>query len=86
MTGDHGLYEHAHHDRPRLEEGYTTDDNARALVVIARAITAGIDALETQPYLDFVLAGQVAGGWHNRMSTSGEWTDSNDRPRAMNWR
>jgi hypothetical protein len=69
MTGDHGLYEHAHHDRPRLEEGYTTDDNARALVVIARAITAGIDALETQPYLDFVLAGQVAGGWHNRMST-----------------
>lgn len=45
-----------------MEEGYTTDDNAQALVVIARAINAGIDALGYPAQLDFVLAGQVAGG------------------------
>jgi hypothetical protein len=75
LTGSHGLYEHALFDRPRTSHGYTTDDNARALVVLARAATAGIEHPEVGPYLEFVLAGEVPGGWRNRMSDTGEWVE-----------
>jgi hypothetical protein len=75
LTGTHGLYEHALYDVPRPEHGYTTDDNARALVVLARALDLGVSGIELTPYLDFVTSGVVAGGWHNRMSDSGEWDD-----------
>jgi hypothetical protein len=75
ITGAHGLYEHALFDRPRREHGYTTDDNARALVVLSRATAAGIDHPDIGVYLDFVLDGEVPGGWRNRMSDSGEWTE-----------
>lgn len=75
LTGDHGLFEHALYDEARESHGYTTDDNARALVVIARARDAGLDDIDVQPYLRFVVSGVVAGGWHNRMSKSGTWDD-----------
>lgn len=75
LTGTQGLYEHASYDKPRKEHGYTTDDNARALVVLCRhAETLGGD-VPLQPYLDFVVSGAVAAGWHNRMSRNGEWSD-----------
>lgn len=75
LTGDHGLFEHALHDEARQSHGYTTDDNARALVVLARLREAGLGDPDMQPYLGFVTAGVVAGGWHNRMSVSGDWDD-----------
>jgi len=75
LTGPHGLYEHARYGEPRPSHGYTTDDNARALVVLSRAETAGIDHPEIDPYLEFVLAAEVPGGWRNRMSAAGEWTE-----------
>jgi hypothetical protein len=75
LTGPHGLYEHALYDVPRPAHGYATDDNARALVVLARAHELGLPAIAWDPYLDFVTSGAVAGGWHNRMSDSGEWND-----------
>lgn len=75
LTGEHGLFEHALREAPRESEGYTTDDNARALVIGARAASAGLGTLDAEPYLEFVLAGEVAGGWHNRMTESGEWSD-----------
>jgi hypothetical protein len=75
ITGEHGLFEHALRDEPRLSHGYTTDDNARALVVAARAGEGALRPLDVEPYLGFVLAGEVAGGWHNRMTESGEWSD-----------
>lgn len=75
LTGTHGLYEHALFDEPRHDLGYTTDDNARALVVLSRASGAGIDHPEIDVYLDFVLEAEVPGGWRNRMSDSGEWTE-----------
>jgi hypothetical protein len=75
LTGAHGLYEHALYDTPRPSHGYSTDDNARALVVLARAIDLGISPIASSPYLDFVTSGVVAGGWHNRMSDSGRWDD-----------
>lgn len=79
LTGDAGLFEHSWHDEPRREHGLTTDDNARALVVLRRAWTAGLldgdGASDLSPYLEFVVGGLDAGGWHNRMNDSGRWTD-----------
>jgi hypothetical protein len=73
LTGQLGLYEHALLDRPRRSCGYTTDDNARALVVL-RHIRP--DHPGMRRYLEFVLAGRVPGGWHNRMSPFGVWVDA----------
>lgn len=75
LTGAHGLFEHALHDEPRPDHGYTTDDNARALVVMRRAFPDTARDTGFQPYLGFVLEGAVGQGWHNRMSRFGEWTD-----------
>jgi hypothetical protein len=72
LSGHHGLYEHALLDRPRTELGYTTDDNARALVVLSR----GFPEVSIGLYLDFVIRGRVLGGWHNRMDDRGRWTDA----------
>lgn len=71
LTGPHGLYEHALGDRPRRHLGYTTDDNARALVVLTR----GFPDVDTRPYLEFVARGRTEGGWHNRMTEEGRWAD-----------
>jgi hypothetical protein len=71
LTGPLGLYEHALFDQPRRRLGYTTDDNARALVVLGSAFPETDSSL----YLDFVIAGRVQGGWHNRMTESGRWAD-----------
>jgi hypothetical protein len=71
LTGPRGLYEHAAFDRPRRRHGYTTDDNARALVVLGR----GFPHVDSRIYLDFVTAGRVPGGWHNRMTERGRWSD-----------
>ena len=73
LTGRLGLYEHAVLDRPRRSCGYTTDDNARALVVLSHIRPHG---LGMRRYLQFVLAGRVPGGWHNRMSPFGVWVDA----------
>ena len=71
-----GLFEHAWHDQPRRGHGYTTDDNARALVVLCRASSAGmVDGLDLTPYLNFTVSGLEAGGWHNRKDETGRWTD-----------
>jgi hypothetical protein len=71
LTGPHGLYEHALFDRPRRRLGYTTDDNARALVVLS----SGFPEVDIGLYLDYVVRGRVPGGWHNRMTRLGRWAD-----------
>ena len=75
LTSEHGLFEHALFDEPRYAHGYTTDDNARALVVASRALRTDLPSVGIEPYLDFVLSAEVPGGWHNRMTQSGEWAD-----------
>lgn len=76
LTDEIGLFEHSLHDEPRRGHGYTTDDNARALVVLSRAWTAGLlDEPNFDPYLEFTVNGLEAGSWHNRMDESGRWTD-----------
>lgn len=73
LTGPYGLFEHAEFDTPRLEHGYTTDDNARALVVL----TTGLDGSDPDlsPYLEYVIGARTPEGWHNRMSMHGVWMD-----------
>lgn len=71
LTGSHGLYEHALLDRPRANHGYTTDDNARALVILARAGRLDRASL----YREFVLSARGPKGWRNRMSRYGRWLD-----------
>jgi hypothetical protein len=75
LTGRHGLYEHARHNTPRISHGHTTDDNARALVVLSTAFPHRAEGEAFEPYLRFVVSGKVEGGWHNRMSHAGVWTD-----------
>ena len=74
LTGEFGLYEHAEYDRPRLDHGYTTDDNARALVVLAPVHAPERPATYARA-LNFVVRGRVPFGWHNRMFFGGEWRD-----------
>jgi len=72
-----GLFEHAEHTRPRREHGYCVDDVARGLVVAAREPRPSVEltALATT-YLKFVLDAQgTGGGFRNRRSVDGSWTD-----------
>ena len=77
MTDRLGLWEHSRLSMPRLENGFCTDDNARALVVVCRQ--AGSDSSLADlaaVYLGFVLeARNPTGGFHNRRSTDGAWVD-----------
>lgn len=78
MTDEHGLFEHADHADPRLDEGYCVDDVARALLVTVGEPepTPQIAAL-TATYLGFVESAVAADGRvHNRMDVSGRWTDA----------
>src|SRR5690606_41707478 len=58
LTGPLGLFEHALYDVPRPAHGYATDDNGRALVVIARASPEGVDPT---PYLRHVVEDRKSG-------------------------
>jgi len=78
MTGRLGLWEHARYSSPRPEHGYCTDDNARALIVISRQPDVSDDLLElARIYLAFLEAAALSnGGFHNRRSADGAWTDA----------
>lgn len=77
LTGPMGLFEHARYDEPRIGHGYTTDDNARALVVLAALGTIlPIAPLPIAPYRNFVLSARNRAGWHNRLSHRGRWLDT----------
>lgn len=88
LTDEHGLWEHARYSSPRREHGFCTDDNARALVVVAReeredvADIAGI-------YARFVFAARRPGGtFRNRRDAPGSWvegTDSDDSQGRAWW-
>ena len=74
MSDEHGLFEHALHDAPRLEHGYCTDDNARLLVVASREPDEGIAHDLSRLALRFVLEAQTdAGLVHNRFGWDGTY-------------
>jgi hypothetical protein len=77
LTDSFGLFEHAELTSPRREHGYCVDDVARGLVVAARQPepSAAVTAL-AETYLQFVLDAQgTGGGFRNRRSVDGAWTD-----------
>ncbi|WP_457256789.1 glycosyltransferase [Pedococcus sp. P5_B7] len=77
LTDRIGLFEHADHTRPRRDHGYCVDDVARGLVVVAREAhpSPELTRLATT-YLHFVLDAQGPdGGFRNRRTVLGDWTD-----------
>jgi hypothetical protein len=78
MTGPLGLWEHARYTTPRIEHGYCTDDNARALIVIGREPDMSSDLLEmARTYLRFLRDSVLPlGGFHNRRRADGSWADA----------
>ncbi|MBW5447935.1 hypothetical protein GE107_17920 [Cohnella sp. CFH 77786] len=79
LTDDTGLLEHALGRIPRRVEGYTTDDNARALWVVTEWLSLGNDAISfddrakltelAEVYMAFLLWNQREDGWwHNNVA------------------
>ncbi len=77
MTSRLGIWEHARYTTPRTSHGFCTDDNARALIVICRQPDPSPDLLEMgRTYMAFVEEAALSGGgFHNRRSADGSWTD-----------
>jgi hypothetical protein len=77
MTDHRGLWEHALYTTPRIEHGYCTDDNARALIVICRHPDPSPDLIELAGvYLTFIRDAQLPdGSFINRRGSAGAWTE-----------
>lgn len=78
MTGPIGLWEHALYSIPRVEHGFCTDDNARALILLLREPQLEPGLLELfHVYLQFLQDASLSnGGFHNRRRADGRWADS----------
>jgi len=77
MTDHRGLWEHARYTTPRVEHGYCTDDNARALILMSRLQDPSPELIELAGiYLRFLQHARLPdGGFHNRRSSNGSWVD-----------
>jgi len=77
LTDRLGLWEHSQLASPRLEHGFCTDDNARALVVVSRQAGSDSSLADLAAiYLGFILEARTSrGSFHNRRSTEGAWVD-----------
>ena len=80
LTDDTGLLQHAKFGIPRRQEGYTTDDNSRALIALTKYFQANgsskiVDTL-IDTYLSFVLHMQKKDGkMHNSLSYDRRFLD-----------
>ena len=77
MTTPLGLWEHARYATPRIENGFCTDDNARALIVVSHQPDPSADLIVlARIYLGFLQGAALArGGFHNRRNADGSWKD-----------
>jgi hypothetical protein len=77
LTNETGLWEHARGLTPRVEHGFCTDDNARALLVVSRPVSPSSELEDIAAvYLSFVLDARTGTGhFHNRRSADGDWID-----------
>lgn len=77
LTTDVGVWEHARIMTPRVEHGFCTDDNARALIVVSRSTSPSAELADlASTYLSFVLDARTAPGrFHNRRGADGSWID-----------
>jgi hypothetical protein len=80
LTDSTGLIQHAIYGVPRLESGYTTDDNARALRLCTRLWDRHPDERmlnRVTGYLSFLeFARRPGGGFHNLLSYQRHWLDA----------
>ncbi len=79
LTDETGLIQHAYYGIPRRGDGYSADDNARALILVAREFAAQptdhLVDLATR-YLAFLEHGQTADGiFRNIMHYDRRWAD-----------
>ncbi|HHY92252.1 MAG TPA: glycosyltransferase [Firmicutes bacterium] len=79
LTDDTGIIQHAKYHLPNRATGYTTDDNARALLAAVEAwrLTGRQEALElAEVYLAFLYYAQLPSGrFHNFMHYDRTWAD-----------
>ncbi len=79
MTDDTGMLQHARFSIPDLDKGYTTDDNARALimaVMLYESLPKAAYISIVYGYLAFVLYAQnECGGFRNFMTYSRQFTE-----------
>src|SRR5438874_8552448 len=80
MTDPTGLIQHAIYSIPRRDSGYTTDDNARALLLCTRLWgrrRSERNLERVTGYLSFLeYARRPGGGFHNFMSYDRHWLDA----------
>jgi hypothetical protein len=79
MTDDRGILQHAIYSIPNYKEGYTTDDNARALIVgvlLENLLNGEATALSTR-YMAFLWNAYdpVRGGFKNLLNYQMDWTE-----------
>ena len=74
MTDEKGMVEHAKFGKPSKNEGYTTDDNARAF---QGALRTGAELVSQRKiYLGFLQRAVAKEGFHNDMDARGRWVDA----------
>ena len=83
MTDDTGLLQHAKFSLPRYRDGYTTDDNARALILATRLRELGetpedvVDDLMTRYGAFLIYALDIERGrFRNEMSYDRKWSEA----------
>lgn len=76
LTDDVGTFEHAELATPRRDHGYCVDDVARALIVVCREPTPGLELLllARTSYRFLTTAQAVDGRVRNRRAVGGRWT------------
>lgn len=74
ITDEHGVLEHCIFSTPDLKEGYSIDDNARALQVIIR-ISSKEEKIKrlASIYLKFILSARTKNGFHNHLNQNFIW-------------
>ena len=75
LSGPYGTFEHAEHNRARVEHGYCTDDVARVLLVTSRESEPSQELHRLAwSSLEFLRSAQEHDGRvRNRRAASGEW-------------
>ncbi|MGI9302557.1 MAG: glycosyltransferase [Gammaproteobacteria bacterium] len=77
LSDSAGVLEHAWYAIPRRSCGYTTDDVARALIVVCREPSPPRSLVELAGvYLSFLLHAHEDGRYHNRLTFDRKWADS----------
>ncbi len=77
LTGPAGLFQHAVHTVPNYSEGYTTDDNARALALSVMLERRGIEWPHAERYMAFLHHAfrRDAARFRNWMAFDQRWLD-----------